>query len=228
MTEQGLAAARPWQEAEFAQEWTRADTVAGMLDFPRRLAAALVAQDRPGTAKVVDIGSGPGEFLSIFLAEFPQATGVWTDASEAMLDIAKERLAPYGDRVEYRIVDMTDLGSADLPTDADVVMTSRAAHHLDRAGLFAFYSDVERHLAPGGWLVNLDHIGPRDDDWDKLLRVVRKRFQPPAKATRPHHHNYPLTGVTDHVDALNAAGLTDHEVVWRALITCLFMARKAA
>lgn len=226
MTEQGIAAAQPWREAEFAQEWVLADTVAGMLDFPRRIAAALVAQDRPKTAKLVDVGSGAGQFLSVFLDEFPQATGVWTDASEAMLDIARERLAPYGDRVEFRLVDMTDLRSANLPTDVDVLMTSRAAHHLDRDGLFAFYAEAAAHLAPGGWLVNLDHIGPRDEDWDKLLRLVRKRFQPPAKAARPHHHNYPLTGVRDHVDALNGAGLTDHELVWRALITCLFMARK--
>lgn len=227
MTEQGVRAAEPWRDADFVGGWVRADTVEQTLALPRAIAAALVARDRPGTTKLVDIASGTGEFLSVFLDEFPEARGVWTDASEAMLEIARERLAGYGDRVEYRIVDMTALAGAGLPSDADVVMTSRAAHHLDRAGLFAFYRDASRLLAPGGWLVNLDHIGPRDDDWDRLLRGVRKRFRPPGPQSRPHHHNYPLTGVRDHAEALDAAGLTDHEVAWRSLITCLFAARSA-
>lgn len=227
MTEQGVRAAEQWRESEFVSEWVKADSVLGMLEFPRRIAAALVNQARPRTTRLIDVGSGTGAFLAAFLDEFPEATGVWTDASEAMLDIAREKLAPYGGRVEYQLVDMTAIADAGLPTDVDVVMTSRAAHHLDRAGLFRFYADCAALLAPGGWVVNLDHIGPRDDDWDKLLRAVRKRFQPPGKAARPHHHNYPLTSVRDHDDALDAAGFTDHETVWRGLITCLFAGRKA-
>lgn len=227
MTEQGLEAARPWQDAEFARDWAQADDVRGMLAFPRALAAALVAQDRPDTAKLVDIGSGTGEFLAAFLDEFPAATGVWTDASTAMLDLARQRLAGYGDRVEYHVVDMTELAAAPLPTDADVVLTSRAAHHLDRAGLVTFYRAASHLLAPGGWLVNLDHIGPATDDWDQLFRAVRRRFQAPAKNARPHHHNYPLTSIRDHHAALDAAGLTDREIAWRGLITVLFVARKA-
>ena len=225
MTELGLQAAEQWQDADFVKGWVDADTVAGMLAFPRAIAAALVNQDRPETRTIVDIGSGTGAFLAVFLDEFPNARGVWTDASEAMSDIARTRLADYGDRVEYQLLDMTDLAHGNLPRDIDVLIPSRAVHHLDRPGLFDFYRAARELLAPGGWLVNLDHIGPRDDNWDQLLRAVRKRFQPPAKAARPHHHNYPLTSVRDHLDALDAAGLTDHEIAWRGLITCLFVAR---
>jgi predicted short-subunit dehydrogenase-like oxidoreductase (DUF2520 family) len=59
------------------------------------------------------------------------------------------------------------------------------------------------------------------------LRAVRTRFQPQAPKSAPHHHNYPLTSVRDHLDALAAAGLDDVEVVWRAFVTCLFAARAA-
>ncbi|HEX3791696.1 MAG TPA: class I SAM-dependent methyltransferase [Pseudonocardiaceae bacterium] len=227
MTEQGLKAAQPWRDVDYASGWANADVVGEMLAFPRALAAALVKEDRPQTMTLVDIGSGTGTFLSVFLDEFPNARGVWTDASEAMLDMAKERLAKYGDRVEFKVVDMTDLAAGNLPTDADVVMTSRAAHHLDRTGLHAFYKEAAAHLAPGGWLVNLDHVGSKNDEWDTLFRTVRKRFQAPAPDAKPHHHNYPLTGVQDHTDALDAAGLTDRETAWRGLISCLFVARTA-
>ena len=45
------------------------------------------------------------------LQEFPSARGIWTDASEATLGLARDRLAEFGDRVEFRIADMTDLAA---------------------------------------------------------------------------------------------------------------------
>src|ERR1700755_2188456 len=131
MTEQGLRAAEPWQDSEFAGSWARADVNAGLLALPRAIASALVAADRPHTARIVDIASGPGDFLAVFLDEFPAARGIWTDASPAMLDLARERLPLFGDRVEFRLADMTDLAAGGVPRDVDVALTSRAAHHLD-------------------------------------------------------------------------------------------------
>jgi SAM-dependent methyltransferase len=231
MTEQGRVAAAPWRDHTFANVWTRGDNHAQLLELPRAIAAALVAQDRPEVRTVLDIGSGPGDFLAVFLDEFPQARGIWLDASEAMLHLAEQRLAPYRDRVEYRLLDMTDLLGRDLPTDIDAIITSRAAHHLDPTGLTDFYGQVAQLLAPGGWLLNLDHTGPTEEVWDQRLRTVRKHIserqsQPPSN-TPTHHHNYPLTSIEDHFAGLKAAGLTDAEIPWRAFVTCLFAARAA-
>lgn len=234
---QGEQAAAAWREAGFARSWASHDSFRDLLEFPRRLGAVVVAGDNPEPACIVDVGAGPGAVLAVFLEQFPSARGIWTDASEAMLELAKDRLAPFGDRVEYRIADMTDLDRAALPAAVDVITTSRAVHHLDRAGLFAFYADAAARLAPGGWLVNLDHIGPAsqagppaaagyDDVWDQRLRAARKEFGVAPDGTR-HHHNYPLTSLSDHLDAFAAAGITDVEVPWRAFYTCLFMGRTA-
>jgi SAM-dependent methyltransferase len=236
MASQGERAAAAWRDAGFARSWAEQDSFRDLLEFPRRMAAAVVAGDNPEPACIVDVGAGPGAVLAVFLEQFPAARGIWTDASQAMLELAKDRLAPFGDRVEYRLADMTDLDRAGLPAAVDVITTSRAAHHLDRAGLFAFYADVAARLAPGGWLVNLDHIGPAsqagppavagpDDVWDQRLRAARKKFGVASDGPK-HHHNYPLTSVSDHLDALGAAGITDVEVPWRAFFTCLFMGRK--
>jgi SAM-dependent methyltransferase len=226
MTTQGQQAAAIWREAGFAQAWANNDSSRDLLSFPRQMAAVIVADDRPDPDCIVDIASGPGAVLAVFLEQFPSARGIWTDASEAMLDLARERLAPFGDRVEYRIADMTDLASGGLPDQVDVITTSRAAHHLDRAGLFAFYAEAAARLTPGGWLVNLDHTGPAEV-WDKRLRAARKAFGVSPEGPK-HHHNYPLTSIQDHLDAFAAAGITDVDVVWRAFISCLFMGRKGA
>jgi SAM-dependent methyltransferase len=223
MTEQGQQAAAKWREADFARAWARQDSYRDLLAFPRQMAAVIVGEDLSAPGTIVDIGSGPGDFLAVFLEHFPSARGVWTDASETMLDLARQRLEPFGDRVEFRLADMTAL-PADVITDPAIITTSRAAHHLDRAGLFRFYADAAALLAPGGWLVNLDHIGPADV-WDKRLRAARQQFGVVSEGPK-HHHNYPLTSVEDHLQAFGAAGFTDVEVAWRAFFTCLFMGRK--
>jgi cyclopropane fatty-acyl-phospholipid synthase-like methyltransferase len=212
-----------WQDDAFARSWAQQDQWRDMLEFPRRIAASVVHDDNPGLGLITDIGSGPGDFLAVFLEEFPAARGLWTDVSDTMRELAEERLAAFGDRVEFQAVDMTDL--AGLPNGADAVTTSRATHHLDRAGLLDFYAQAASHLAPGGWLINLDHIGP-DDRWNTRLRTVRKRFRASAESGPAHHHNYPLPSVQDHLDGFAAAGITDVQVVWRAFFTCLFMGRR--
>ncbi|HEX5117454.1 MAG TPA: class I SAM-dependent methyltransferase [Pseudonocardiaceae bacterium] len=223
MTTSGQQAAETWSDPEFARSWIDRDNQGDLLDMPRRVSAALVAQDRPGTRLVVDVASGPGGFLEVYLDEFPEARGVWSDASPTMMDEAKQRLARFGDRVEFVIADMTDNGW--LPAGADVVTTSRASHHLDRNSLHAYYREAAGALAPGGWLVNLDHIGPTDA-WDARLRGVRQRFVPKRSTKSSHHHDYPLCSLDDHLSGFVAAGIPDVEVAWRAFITVLLTGRK--
>jgi SAM-dependent methyltransferase len=228
MTEQGERTSAAWQDAAFASSWADRDRNRNLLGFPRALAAGLVADTDPQPQLVVDIGSGPGDFLAVFLEAFPSARGVWTDASDAMRELAQERLRPYGDRVIYRIVDMTQIGGQEDLTSADVVTTSRAAHHLDRDGLHAFYAEATRLLVPGGWLVNLDHTGS-GDVWDARFRRVRKRLVGSSSKEpklKPHRHEHPLTTVRDHLDGLSAAGLIEVEVAWKACHTCLFVGRR--
>lgn len=225
MTEQGKQVAEIWRDPDFASAWTSSDTFGDLLVFPRHVAAAIVANDNPSPRLIVDIASGPGAFLATFLDEFPEARGVWSDASEAMQAKARDTLAKYGDRVEYVVGDMTDLAASGIPGDADVIMTSRAAHHLDRPALGTFYREVAERLVPGGWVVNLDHTGPVDV-WDKRFRAVRPRFAKPRSDEPKHHHNYPLTSIVDHIDALGGAGIVDVEIAWKAFYTCLFMGRK--
>jgi SAM-dependent methyltransferase len=212
-----------WTDPSTALGWVENDAQRDLLSFPRVIAAEIVAIDRPTPAVVADIGSGPGDFLAVFLARFPAARGIWSDISEPMAGVAREQLEPFAGRVDYRIADMTDFDG--LPGDLDVIMTSRAVHHLDVDGLHRFYRDAAAHLAPGGWLVNLDHWGP-SDVWNDRMREARNRLVPRTTEQKPHHHHYPLTSVGDHRHALAAAGLTDVETPWRSFVTALFMARR--
>jgi SAM-dependent methyltransferase len=224
MTDRSHQATATWQDSDFARSWARHDTQQNLLDFPRRIAAQLVADDNPGLGLVIDIASGPGDFLAVFLEEFPTARGLWTDVSQPMLELARPRLGPHGDRVAFQAADMTDLSG--LPYGVGAMTTSRATHHLQRTELLDFYAQAASHLAPGGWLVNLDHIGP-GDRWNTRLRAARERFVAPAQdGSGQHRHDHPQPTVQDHLDGYAAAGITDVQVVWRAFLTCLFMGRR--
>lgn len=213
-----------WMDEKLAARWTAADSLKELLVLPRRISATVIAADRPGTALVVDVGSGPGDYLSTMLDTFPAATGVWTDVSPAMADIARPALAGYRDRVEFRLVDLEDLSP--LPEQADVITTSRASHHFDADTLARFYASAAGHLAPGGWLVNLDHV-LSPGAWDRRLRDARAAMIPPKQDGTGHSHDKPLPMVEEHLAGLAAAGFEDVAMPWRSFYTVLFMARKS-
>jgi trans-aconitate methyltransferase len=208
-----------WQNPEFAHGWARRDGLAGLLALPRALSAALVAQEDPEVEVIVDIASGPGAFLECYLDEFPSARGIWTDGSAAMEDWARQRLARFGDRVEYRVLDMTTLADAGLPGNVDVLLSSRALHHLTPVELAKFYAGAAGLVRPGGWVVNLDHT---DQPWADRYRTVMRRFTGPSVGG--HKHDHPAPTVEDHLAALRAAGL-DADIVWKAGRTVLFQAQ---
>lgn len=215
----------PWHDPDFARRWASNDALADLLALPRSIAAATVALTASDVRLVVDIASGPGDFLAVMLEKFPNARGLWTDVSGTMRELAQERLARHADRIDFVLMDMTDLRA--LPRHTDVITTSRASHHLDRGGLFAFYEQAAAHLASGGWLINLDHVGSHDA-WDARMRAVRDLFCPRPRERTGHRHEHPLPTVDDHLGAFAAARFADTEMIWRAFSTCLFMGRAGA
>ncbi|MBF4768785.1 class I SAM-dependent methyltransferase [Nocardioides agariphilus] len=217
-----------WRNRDFVRLWhEKDDDIGDRLAFPRSLTAAVVATGTTEPGVIVDIGSGPGLYLSVLLDAFPKARGVWVDASTPMLEIAQARLGEYGDRISYVIADMREIDRADLP-EADVVVSSRAAHHLTYAELVAFYRASFALLRSGGWIANLDHTEP-PAGWDARYKLLRKKDRPSKKRSAdlpPHRHDHPRPTVTENLSALHEAGFAEPELVWKAYHTCLFMAPK--
>jgi trans-aconitate methyltransferase len=205
-----------WQQPEYAREWAQGDALSALLDLPRKLAAAIVADAGRPVRTIVDIASGPGAFLEALLTEFPDARGIWTDGSGAMEEQARERLAPFGDRVEFRIVDMTALDAAGLP-EVDVLLSSRATHHLEPVELRRFYRAAAALVVSGGWVANLDHT---DQPWKERYQRVLKRFTGARPAGSGHVHTHASPCLEDHLECMRDAGL-DADLVWKAGRTVL-------
>jgi len=213
-----------WQSAEYVGRWAGEDVVAGLLETPRRISIALLEDAELEVGHVVDLGSGEGPYLSDLLRAFEGARGTWLDSSEPMLERAREALAEFGDRVTFVVAPAEELGTTGID-DADVVVSSRALHHLTRDELARAYRDVRELLSPGGWFFNLDHVGAAGD-WEQRYRRIRDQFTGKRRQTlQPHREDEPLHPVTDHLRWLEAAGFTAVDVPWRTLYTALLAAR---
>ncbi|MDT5267354.1 MAG: tRNA (cmo5U34)-methyltransferase [Mycobacterium sp.] len=214
-----------WSSAEYAAKWHQADGLSVLLELPWAMATALVGRER-SPRLVVDVGSGPGTFLATVLRAYPEARGVWIDASTGMRERAEQELGPFAGRVDYVVEDATRLAGVSAAHGADVVLNSRVAHHFDHDGLVEFYAAAAEVLQPDGWLVTLDHVLP-PGEWDRRYREVLPTFAGPNAGKPTHPHFFPFPTMTDHLSAMADAGLVDCDLAWRTFYTCLFLGRRA-
>jgi trans-aconitate methyltransferase len=216
-----------WHSAAYVAAWLDEDVVADMLDLPRRISLALVADAGIDVTHVADLGSGHGPYLELFLDAFPNARGTWVDSSAPMAETARERLSRFDGRVRYVLSDVQDLGGVEIEPAA-VVVSSRALHHLSHESLAALYRTVHDLVRPGGFVFNLDHVGA-PGDLEQAYRRVRRQFTGErSKALQPHREEYPLARPDEHAGWMAAAGFESPDVPWRTLYTALIAARKPA
>jgi len=112
-------------------------------------AAVLERLPLAGDERVLDAGCGSGRVTELLAERLPHGQVVALDGSVAMVETTRERLAAFGDRIEYVVA---DLGEA-LPLEGavDAVLSTATFHWVpDHDALFANLAAV---LRPGGRLV---------------------------------------------------------------------------
>jgi trans-aconitate 2-methyltransferase len=111
-------------------------------------AAVLGRLPLDGTERVLDAGCGSGRVTELLAERLPGGRVVALDASSAMIEAARERLARFGERVDYVVADL----GRPLPLDpVDAVLSTATFHWVpDHDALFRNLAAVIR---PGGRLV---------------------------------------------------------------------------
>ena len=102
-----------------------------------------------GDERVLDAGCGTGRVTEQLADRLPNGRVIALDGSASMIDAARERLARFGDRIEYVVADL----GVPLPVDGEVdaVLSTATFHWVpDHVALFANLALVTR---TGGWLV---------------------------------------------------------------------------
>ncbi len=196
---------------------------------------------------VVDLGAGPGSLSARLLDRFAGAQLVAVDSDSLLLGLAR---AAYADRTRLRIVEQ-DLREPDwtaalqLPRAADAVVSTTALHWLTAPQLASLYAQCATLLAPGGVLVNGDHLfdtptrprlasvsrqiretrasqyrSPDAEDWatwwDAAQQARELRELVTERGPVPIDHSLPdPPGLDDHIAALRNAGFTEVGTVWQ-------------
>jgi SAM-dependent methyltransferase len=208
-----------WQRAADARDYVarvdREDRRAeGLALIPRLVRRAT---DEP--LRVLDIGTGQGLLAALMLDAFPKATAVGLDSSEPMRDIVSERMAPYGDRFSFVFGDFVN---GELPLAArgsfDVVVASRAIHHVPSRGKQLLYAAIYGTLTPGGVFLNLDGVRSLDEEVREVYRAAGGRppgFGPDEEQARLTNHYFET--LEEQLAFLRTAGFRLVDCFWKRL-----------
>jgi tRNA (cmo5U34)-methyltransferase len=129
----------------------------------------------PGkVGRVLDLGAGTGLLSAEIAAAFAGVEVELLDASEPMLDLARQRL---GDVVSaVHVADMTGA----LPAGPfDAVVSALAIHHLEHADKRALMGRIHRVLRPGGVFANAEQV---DAPTPELTALYAQRWADDCRA----------------------------------------------
>jgi trans-aconitate 2-methyltransferase len=102
-----------------------------------------------GDEIVLDAGCGSGRVTELLATRLPRGRVVALDGAAAMIEVARQRLERFGDRIEYVVADLGQ--PLPLPRQVDGILSTATFHWVpDHDVLFANLAAV---LRAGGWLV---------------------------------------------------------------------------
>jgi ubiquinone/menaquinone biosynthesis C-methylase UbiE len=148
----------------------RFDVVAKKYDEQRRFfipcfddyyqtSISFLSKLRPDFNSILDLGAGTGLLTKFLYEKFPNAKYTLVDASEQMIDIAKQRFKNL-DNFSFVINDY----SKELPSDQfDLVTSALSIHHLEDDAKAVLYSNISKKLPNNGCFINLDQFNAESD-----------------------------------------------------------------
>jgi len=136
--------------------------------------------DQVSDGWILDLGCGSGLVAQMVLDRSARLRVHGLDSSSAMLAIARQRLARYGDRVRLAEDDLTALQAVNAPSDCTAVIAVQSIHHLGEAEYRAAVAWTFAHLAPGGWFFIIDRLAiPSPALYDAFVVLRERQGQSP-------------------------------------------------
>jgi len=169
---------------------------------------------------VLDLGGGTGALAAAIAERFPKTRVQIWDTDPAMLAFARERCAPFGDRVEL----IEKSFATPLPA-CDAVVACIALHHVkDMAIKGQIYRNIFTGLRPGGIFANADTLmdsrpGPRAHYFGVWSQFQQTHGFTDAEA-RQHFATWAgedcYTPLSVEMKLLSDAGFSEPDCFWRS------------
>jgi ubiquinone/menaquinone biosynthesis C-methylase UbiE len=165
-----------WGSQEFIERWaTKGGWQAPIREMQTAMVLRMIPQPVDAPIRILDIGAGYGALAMAVLHERPNASAVCLDASEAMLNLGKERNADLRDRISFVQASLENpdwVKFADGKFDA--VISARALHHFtDNQRRRFIFKEVFGLLRPGGCFINADNVRAPTKELTERYRKAR-------------------------------------------------------
>lgn len=191
--------------------------VPGLADL-HRMTMLLLAEEAPADAHVLVVGAGGGlELVSLATAQ-PHWRFTGVDPSPAMLDLARQILVPFAERVQL-VTGIIDQVPAELFDGATSLLT---LHFLDRAERLRTLREIHRRLRPGARLVVAHHALPEGSAERWMARslafgaTAHADWASTAAASKLMTQRLPLLTPREEEALLRDAGFVDVELFYAA------------
>ena len=191
--------------------------VPGLADL-HRMVMLLLAEGAPGDAHILVVGAGGGMEIRAMAEAQPAWRFTGVDPSPAMLDLARQTVAPVADRVDL-IQGIIDQAPEGYFYGATCLLT---LHHLDRNERLRTLKEIRRRLGPGARLVTAAHSAPGPDPERWMARSVAFGDRAGADRTkaaaigRMMMERLPLLTPAQEEDMLREVGFTNVELFYAA------------
>ena len=191
--------------------------VPGLADL-HRMVMLLLAEEAPGNAHILVVGAGGGMETRAIAEAQPAWRFTGVDPSPVMLDLARQTLTPFVDRVDLiqGTIDQAPAGPFD---GATCLLT---LHHIDRDERLQTLKDIRCRLRPGAKLVVAEHSAPGADPERWMTRSVAfgdregLDWATAAATARMMTERLPLLTPAQEEDLLREAGFADVEMYYAA------------
>lgn len=169
--------------------------------------------------RVLDLGAGTGLFSSLLLDRFKEARLHLIDASETMLEQARQRFSG-NPQVSFEVADME---SVDLGGPWDAIISALAIHHLADDSKKNLFRRIRAALRSDGLFVNAEQVtGPtkRSDErnvrmWNRQIRALGAPEEEIAKAAERMAFDR-CASVHDQMDWMEKAGFADVDCIFKS------------
>ena len=167
-----------WGDSEFIKRWATKGWQAPIREVQTAMVLRMIPHPIDAPIRVLDIGAGYGALASAVLADRPNATAVCVDASEAMLQLGRERNAGFEQRMSFvqgSLESSAWLQSVDETFDA--VISSRALHHFtENQRRRTIFKEAFNLVGPGGCFINADNVRGATQSLTERYRMARDEY----------------------------------------------------
>ncbi len=243
-----------WHMPEYVETWINNHTEEYERNCLRTKLVSLLPFESKDAVRVLDVGAGSGALTQEILAHFPNAYIVCQDFSDVMLDIAKQKMAKFSDKIDFVRSDLsTPEWVNSVSGTFDIVVCSLVIHAIP-----ARAKDIYREIFPlikqGGYFLMADSLSTPGPVLKQLC--VKKRLENLQKTIkadtgieksieeieldlkekpRSPNANYPerirsplrsILTIENHLAWLKQAGFNEVDCLWKDLQNGVIVAIK--